>query len=138
MQYCTYQFYQEEYGGTSITSEAGFKHNEVKARALIDRITFGRLKKAGFKTVDDVPEEVRYAVCAAAEYSSQAEASGGRTVASETTGKHSVSYGDADLSVEAGMMRCAMQFLSGSLWTYRGVYCCERHRHSHCPKCDQG
>ena len=137
MEYCTYEFYTDTYGGTTI-QESAWKRNEIQARALIDRITFGRLKKAGFASVDDIPEEVKFAVCAAAEYSAQAEQNGGRTIASETTSKHSVSYGDTDSSVESGMMRSAMRFLSGSRWTYRGVYCCERHRCCDCPECCEG
>lgn len=135
MQYCTYDFYKSTFGG-NVIAESNFARHEIMARAIIDRITFGRIKRAGFETFDDVPEEIKLAVCAAAEYSSQAEATGGRTVASETTSKHSVAYGDTDSSVEAGMLRCAMQFLAGSKWTYRGVYCCERHRHNHCYQCD--
>ena len=137
MEYCTYEFYQNTYGGNAIP-EADWKRSEIKARALIDRITFGRLKRVGFQSTDEIPEDIMLALCAAAEYAFLSEQNGGRTIASETTSKHSVSYGDTDSSVEAGMMRSAMQYLSGGPWTYRGVYDCERHRHDHCSECHQG
>ena len=136
MEYCTYEFYRDTYGGVAI-SEGEWKRAEIKARALIDRITFGRLKRVGFNSTDEYPEDIKLAVCAAAEYSLQAERNGGRTIASETTSKHSVTYGDTDSSVESGMMRSAMQFLSGSPWTYRGVYCFERHTHGNCSQCNR-
>lgn len=135
MQYCDYEFYTGTFGGTAITEDA-FPRLERAARATVDRITFGRLKKAGFASVENVPEEVKLAICAAAEYSLRTEANGGRTIASETTSKHSVTYGDTDSSAEAGMMRCAMSYLAGSKWTYRGVYPDEWHRHHHHHQCD--
>ncbi|MCD7805439.1 MAG: hypothetical protein LUH03_09940 [Oscillospiraceae bacterium] len=132
VQYCTYAFYTDTYGGTAITSEKAFTRYELLARAVIDRLTYGRLKH--ITNAADIPEEVMFAVCVAGDYACNADAYGGHTVASETVSKHSVSYGDTDSSVEAGMARCAMQFLatsSCSWMLYKGVYPFERHRHHH-------
>lgn len=134
MQYCTYEFYSDEYGGTLLT-ESEWKKHEIIAAAAVDKATFGRMKKAGFASADDVPEEIKLAICSVAECSVRAEMHGGHTVASETTGKHSVTYADSDVSTESAMRRAAMQFLSGSRWTYRGLYPDERPRHHHHYQC---
>lgn len=120
--YCTFDFYKDEYHGTLITTEGDFMRHLIHATAMVDRMTFGRLKREAFASVEDVPVEVRYAVCAAAERHAQAEQHDGRTIASETTGKHSVTYADAGQSVKSEMYRAAMQFLDGTRWVYRGLY----------------
>lgn len=124
--YCTFDFYQNDYHGALITTDADFNRHLIHATAMIDRMTFDRLKKENFPSVEDVPLEVRYAVCAAVECHAQAEQHDGHTIASETTGKHSVTYADAAPSVKAEMIRSAMQFLSGTRWVYRGLYPDER------------
>lgn len=125
--YCTFDFYQNDYHGTSITTDAAFQRHLIHATAMIDQMTFGRLKKEAFATVEDVPIEVKYAVCAAAECHAGAELHDGRIIASETTGKHSVTYADAAPSVKAEMYQAAMNFLSGTKWAYRGFYPDERY-----------
>ncbi len=133
VQYCTYAFYTATYGGTVIASETEFNHYELLARAIIDRLTYGRLKH--ITDTADIPEDVMLAICIAGDYACNADANGGHTVASETVSKRSVSYGDTDSSVENGMARCAMSFLmassSCSWMLYKGVYPFERHRHHH-------
>lgn len=131
MQYSTYQFYRDTFHGTVITDEDAFSRCELMARYTVDRITFGRLKRESYSSVEDVPEVVQLAVCAAAEYAKQADETGGRMIASETTSKHSVSYADTSAggTVESEMALRAMKFLAGTPWVYRGVYPNEWNRH---------
>lgn len=124
--YCTFDFYQNDYHGTIVTNDGDFRRHLIHATAMVDQMTFGRLKMEAFASVEDVPVEVKYAVCAAVERHAQAEQHDGHTVASETTSKHSVTYADAASSVKAEMYRSAMQFLSGTKWVYRGLYPNER------------
>ena len=134
--YTTFDFYQNSYFGTVITTEQDFRRHLVHAAASVDELTFGRLRREGYASPQDVPEAVQFAVCAAVDAHARYEAHGGRAVASETVGKHSVTY---ELSGEAGsanaeMNRAAMDFLSGTRWVYRGLYDDERYG----SECDPG
>lgn len=127
MQYCTYQWYTEVYGGSAVQEDT-FTRVSARVQALIDRITFNRIKSL---PENEIPDEVRWAVCSGVDFAYQAEANDGHTVVSETVSKHSVTYGDAVKSVEAGVIRCARTYLDGTGLTYRGAYHHERSIHYH-------
>ena len=126
--YTTFAFYQSRFYGTSITTEDDFQRHLVFASASVDDLTFGRLQREGYSSPQDVPEPVQFAVCAAADAHAKSEQHGGHAVASETVGKHSVTYelSGEPVSADAEMSRAAMTFLSGTRWVYRGFYDDER------------
>lgn len=88
MAYATYDDYLLLYGGTCLTEES-FQAAVGEASAEVDRYVFGRLSAGA-----DVTDEVKKAVCAAAEavYDRQAATARG-SVSSENVDGYSVSYG---------------------------------------------
>lgn len=118
-QYCSYEFYTDEYGG-ALSSEEQFNHSLIHAQAVIDKMTFNRLKRC-----EDVPVEVKFAVCAAVDSYTRHVLNDGKVVASETVGKHSVTYASnpsSSKTIDVQMWDDAMRFLAGSKLLYRGVY----------------
>ncbi len=84
--YADYTYYTKNYLGTEITAEK-FGPNILAASALIDQLTFRRIKR-----LDTVPDEVRNAACAAAECLYRHAERSGREIASENNDGYSVSY----------------------------------------------
>lgn len=114
MVYADNRYYMEQFGGQEIP-EAAFFTLAKKASVYIDYVTFNRLRK---KTV--VPDEVKDACCALAELLYHTEATDGKSIASETVGKHSVSYVEQE-SVQQRMYRLTSQYLAHTGLMYCGV-----------------
>lgn len=108
MAFTDYQFYDLEYKGDAISSEALFDNLEVKAEAYINRITFGRV------TVPDT--NVKLAVCAVCD-TLQAH-SGHEGIASENNDGYSVNYETG--AIQSAIYNAAALFLPADL-LYRGL-----------------
>lgn len=116
--YADYAYYTKYYIGTEITAEK-FGPNILLASALIDRLTFGRLKR-----LEAVPDEVRNAACAAAECLYRHAERSGREIASESNDGYSVSYvytnGDAQKEAISDATTAIRTFLAPTGLLYRG------------------
>lgn len=121
--YADYQYYTEEFGGAAIPEDQ-FDSCSLRASRQIDLITMGRV--AGSPWVDST--EIKNAVCAAAEviHSDDVRQAKVGFVASETTGRVSVSYQTAaPLETQIYGAVQAYLFLTGLL--YRGCECAHKH-----------
>ena len=114
MIYADYSYYTEQFGGQTIP-EAAFLSLARKAGNFMDYVTFNRLRK-----LQNPPDEAKDACCALAELLYKAEAADGKAIASETVGKHSVSYVEQE-SVKQQMQGMANQYLAHTGLMYRGV-----------------
>lgn len=95
MMYADYSYYKTSWEGSSI-AEADFPSLARESSALVDRITFGRLKGHP----ERVTEDVKNAVCAGAEAASlYTEACKGHIpgITAESVGSQSVSYESAEV-----------------------------------------
>lgn len=121
MTYVDYDYYSRTYGGTLVPEE-GFIRLEIKARAQIDRYTFGRVREA-LKTIPDftVPSEIKNAQCELIEYLKRYDDNGG-VVASESVSKHSVTYLARNFDSEVRGIISSL--LGGTPWIYRGGGVC--------------
>lgn len=112
--YADYAFYKDNFKGTKI-SETDFTGWVISASAYLDYITIGRIRKLSV-----VPEEVKYAVCATVDAMKKAEERDG--VASESVGKHSVSYTDKYSSENKGYLYKVVEpFLLPTGLLHRGL-----------------
>ncbi|NFR85807.1 MULTISPECIES: hypothetical protein [unclassified Clostridium] len=113
--YIDYNFYKESYGGASVP-QGSFLRFSIKASTYIDKITFGRVKK-----LEDIPTEVKFAVCSTMEVMKKIEDDGG-VISSESEGKHSVSYVDgiSTMSEEKKINETATLFLANTGLLYKG------------------
>jgi len=116
VQYCTFVFYQNEYKGKAV-SEEEFSSYLIHAQSVVDRLTFNRLKY-----MEVIPDEAKFACCAAVEVYAKAQQNDGEMLASETVGKHSVTYVNTGKTLESKMLDEAKNFLHGSKLLYRGVF----------------
>ena len=91
--YADFTFYSTQYLGTAI-AESAFPQLALKASAVIDRLTFGRVAPIVTAATDTVTIiKIKLAVCAVAEAIQTFEASGSTDgISSETVGSHSVTY----------------------------------------------
>lgn len=107
----TYTFYIESYGGSLIPAEQSFRAPECAAAMLI--------KRHIHVDEDNVPFEVQFAVCAAAEvYWAHRQRIPG--LQSETTDGYSASY-DTSVSVESAALDAASIYLGDQLQSVRWV-----------------
>ncbi len=114
--YVSYEYYQQTFSGKTITEEE-FSRLEFQAEAFLDRITFGRVKG-----LPEIPEAVKMAICAMAEYSCQ---EGKKTpgVRSENIDGYSVSYGDTGSSGKSRseeLYQIASNYLMSTGLLFRG------------------
>lgn len=122
--YIDYDFYKESYGGTSVPQNS-FLRFSIKASAYIDKITFGRIPKMYITDSTDegynVPDEVKFAVCAVIDIYKKIEDDGG-VISSESEGNHSVTYVDgiSTMSEEKKINEAATLFLNGTGLLYKG------------------
>lgn len=114
MVYVDYTYYTEQFGGQSVP-EAAFFALSKKASGYLDYVTFNRLRK-----LQNPPDEAKDACCALLELLYKAEEEGGKAIASETVGKHSVSYVEQE-SIKQQMYSLASQYLAHTGLMYRGV-----------------
>ena len=80
--YVDYNFYQNTYQGKLPIDI--FTKLEIKASGIVDHYTFNRIEEA-----DD---KVKFAVSELTDYLAELEATGGKEIASEAVGTHSVTY----------------------------------------------
>lgn len=112
--YADYAFYTDVFKGRKV-SENDFMGWALSAGAYLDYITFGRIRE-----LVDVPEEVKYAVCAAIDAMKKAEERDG--ISSESVGKHSVSYSNKYDGKEQGYLYgVTAPFLLPAGLLYRGI-----------------
>lgn len=113
--YADYNFYCTKYNGTQIANEANFATAEIKAAYLIRRITFGRADKH----IDS--EDVKMAVCAAAEVFAALYDTALKGISSENNDGYAVAYSNlTQKSVEENAQRAAMTYLPPHM-LYMGV-----------------
>lgn len=132
--YVDYEYYKDTYHGTRISQE-DFPQFEVGAEAFVNLVTFGRIRR-----LDEVPDCVKLAICAAAESvheymasrrgmessSSSSSSTGGNTpVKSESNDGYSVTYityADAvsDSACQNSMLLKVRMYLGGTGLMYRG------------------
>lgn len=120
MRYVSFTYYESDtgYSGTKL-HERQFNTFGRHAEEFVDAMTFRRLRSA---KKDDIPAEVKNAVCELAEWLHEFDKNGGKTIQSETSGNYAVSYQCRKMgSKENDMMRIVYTHLSGSPLLYRGV-----------------
>lgn len=115
--YVDYEFYKNEYLGTSITSKESFDKALIEATAFIDRITFHRIQR-----LESIPNCVKLAVCAVTEKMYAFSKKEERDISSESNDGYSVSYKDSGSrkDMEADALNIAKMYLSGTGLLYRG------------------
>lgn len=112
--YVDYEYYVKAFLGTAIP-ESSFPALEKKAEAFLNRITFGRVKR-----LPEIPNEVKDAICAMAEYNFR-EDKKTPGVRSENIDGYSVSYGDStETSRNAELYSVAKNYLSDTGLLHRG------------------
>ena len=114
MVYADYTHYTQQFRGQMI-SEAAFLSLARKVSSYLDFVTFNRLRK-----LQNPPDEAKDACCALVELLYKAEEEGGKAIAKETVGKHSVSYVEQE-SIKQQMHGIASQYLAHTGLLYRGV-----------------
>lgn len=80
--YVDYDFYQNNYGGR--VSPLEFPRLEIQASNIVNFYTFNRIK--------EVDDSIRFAVCELVDYLKEVKDKGGKEIASEKVGTHSVTY----------------------------------------------
>lgn len=122
MHYADYTYYAAKYGfaGTKL-NEAQFLTYRNQAQGFVAMITFHRIEESGI-TEDEIPNAVKNAVCAVAEYLKAYDDNGGTLKASETVSKHAVTYyREQGTSKESEMRKIAGVYLDGTWLAYRGI-----------------
>ena len=117
--YVDFEYYENNYGGTAVSS-ALFHGHAVRASRMIDRLTFGRAAEA----IDDetYTEPIKLATCAVIDSIQEINTRAGQ-IASEKVGPHSVVYTTTPnslLSDEARMSQAAKRYLGSTGLMYRG------------------
>lgn len=82
--YVDYSFYEMEYGGK--VPQEDFINLELKASGIINYYTFNR--------IEEVTENIKFAVCELIDNINEYEDAEGKDIASESVGTYSVSYSD--------------------------------------------
>lgn len=106
-------FYQNEYSGE--VSATDFEPLERQASSIIAYYTFNRASKAD--------NNVKFAVCELIDYLASLKATGGKEVANETVGTHSVTYmisKDGRDPVKAKQKEIMRKYLGHTGLLYRG------------------
>ena len=112
--YVDYEYYAKAFLGTAIP-EPSFPALEKKAEAFLHRITFGRVKR-----LPEIPNEVKDAICAIAEYNFQ-EGKKKPGIKSENIDGYSVSFGDStEASRNTELYGVAKNYLSNTGLLHRG------------------
>lgn len=122
--YVDYEYYINEFGGAAI-SEDDFHGLSIRASREVDLITMGRI--AG--TEWEQSQAVKNAICATAEviHSDDIRQTTIGFVASETTGRVSVSYQTAE-PLKTQIYEVAKSYLFPTGLLYRGCGCAHKHR----------
>ena len=94
--YVDYDYYSKDYRGTE-ASKTTFEQNLKWATALIDTITFGRIR-----SLEVIPDCVKDAICCAVEKYSTYQKLRNQELKSESNDGYSVSYADAGKDSRSG------------------------------------
>ncbi len=127
--YADFNYYEQVYGGTNV-SLANYDSFNRDASAFIDYITFNRIKK-----LDDVPDEVKLAVCSVIDKMySVTDGTGNEPTqlkSSESVGDYQVSYQSSNQSqttltnqFKSMYYQTAKMYLEHTGLLYRGIYPC--------------
>lgn len=116
MQYATYHYYRETYGGEMPESE--YRRYSGQAGAYLEQVTFGRVNALPEGPMMD---KVRDAACALADVYKRAEQG---VVSSETNGDHSITIARGSQSDAQRLYAAAALYLGNTGLLYRGVYGC--------------
>ena len=114
-----YQFYRNDFGGFRIPEE-NFTFYERKAAAYINAVTFGRI------TDDNITDDVRYAVCDAADQYFKAEKNKAVSegISMERVDDYQISYtngGTDGVAAAESSLRSSVKFWLGNTGLlYRG------------------
>ena len=126
MSYASYEYYTGTYYGDVLTSE-NFDKYASRASDYIDRITMNRAKDY------DRDEAVQKACCVGAEQcyriDSARSSSAGTELASETVGRHSVTFRsgvETAKALEAELYNLVSAYLANTGLLYRGIPCIVR------------
>ena len=114
--YVDYDYYSKDYRGTE-ASKTTFEQNLKWATALIDTITFGRIR-----SLEVIPDCVKDAICCAVEKYSTYQKLRNQELKSESNDGYSVSYADAgkESDMRQEVIADMKIYLSGTGLTYRG------------------
>ena len=104
-----YAYYTDIFKGVAVPSPALFNSLEVRAAAYVKKATFGR--------ITEVTDDIKNAVCAAAEV--YAGYAGREGKASENNDGYSVSYTDSKM-LNSELLQAVTMFLPDGL-LYRGL-----------------
>lgn len=107
--YTDYDFYREQYFGSSIPEQA-FGSLAVRASSYVRYITFNR--------IEEIADDVQMATCAAAEAIYKNEQNDGKSA--ETIGKHSVTYNTKG-TAEKKIQSAVAPYLANTGLLYRGI-----------------
>lgn len=111
--YVDYDFYSTTYGGSVSSTE--FTKLEIQSSSIVDFYTLNRIDKT------DVSDKIKLAVCELVDYLKELEAIGGKEIASESVGSHSVSYVTNNTSSEDKKYSIVKKYLGHTGLMYRGV-----------------
>lgn len=111
-----YYYYYKDDRGTEV-SKTTFEQNLKWATALIDTITFGRIR-----SLEVIPDCVKDAICCAVEKYSTYQKLRNQELKSESNDGYSVSYADAgkESDMRQEVIADMKIYLSGTGLTYRG------------------
>lgn len=109
--YADYGFYRDHYLG-QVIPEPAFDALSLKATYFINMVTFHRIDP------ENIPDQAKMAVCAAAEVILKHEESGGKS--SESVGKLSITY-DTRKTEEKKMYAAIQPYLANTGLLYCGV-----------------
>ncbi len=116
--YLDYDFYIIDWGGNLKENE--FNKLAIKAKSVIDFYTLDRVKK-----LDEIPIEVKYAMCELIDYEKQLEDTGGKEIASEKTASHSINYAvskqGSNRAIKSKQKDIVRRWLINTDLMYRGV-----------------
>ena len=115
-EYVDYAYYQKSFGGE--LDESMFNKSLKWATAKVNQLTFGRISR-----LDEIPECVKDAICAAIEKYATQEKKAASMVKSETNDGYSISYATpaSDEDFNSEVKRCIKMYLSGTGLTYLGT-----------------
>lgn len=108
--YVDYNFYKNTYKGK--VSSIDFPRLEIQANSIVDLYTFNRIKEPD--------QKVKFAVCELVDYLKTIEDIGGKEIAQESVGGHSVTY-KVVKTAEQKQYEIVKKYLAHTGLLYRGV-----------------
>lgn len=114
--YVDFKYYSSEYRGAKV-DKTTFDQNLTWVTALIDMITFGRIRR-----LETVPDCVKDAICCGVEKYSAYQKLKDQELKSESIDGYSVSYADSGKAtdIRQEVITDMKTYLSGTGLTYRG------------------